>query len=205
MDERTSRTIQTYNKLGVHYLKNIEGLIPFEIEEFADALPAGAFVLELGCAGGRDSEFFVKKKFKVMGVDLSEVFIREAKKRIPQAKFICADVRKLDFPKESFHGIWANAILLHISINEIPGVLQSIYGLLKPGGLLHIRVKEGQGEKEVKDSFSKDVGRTFTFFSKEEIERFVVDAGLIIIKTQVIADEARRKEVNWISLFAKKN
>ncbi|MFA5158473.1 MAG: methyltransferase domain-containing protein [Patescibacteria group bacterium] len=204
MDKRTSDTIRAYNTMGKQYLADIEALIPFERDEFVKSLKPGSRILDVGCAGGRDSEFFVHHGFEVFGIDLSDVFLQEAKKRVPEATFVSMDATQLDFPQENFDGIWANAVLLHIAKKDISGVLQKMHRMLKANGILHIRVKEGVGETSVKDTLSKDVARTFTFFSKMEIEELVLASGFASVRSQIITDETRREGVNWISLFATK-
>ncbi len=55
----------------------------------------------------------------------------------------------------SYDGIWACASLLHLPFCEIPDALGRLWSALKPGGVLYLSFKEGQGERE------KD-GRHFT-------------------------------------------
>jgi ubiquinone/menaquinone biosynthesis C-methylase UbiE len=77
--------------------------------------------------------------------------IRQAKKRIPKVKFIVGDMTKMDFPKESFNGVFAHASLLHVPKKIVPKVLGSIHKILRTNGILYLALKEGVGEKEVEE------------------------------------------------------
>jgi SAM-dependent methyltransferase len=48
----------------------------------------------------------------------------------------CQDFLKLDLPAERFDGIFANAVLFHVPLQELPRVLQQLRDTLKPGGVL---------------------------------------------------------------------
>ncbi len=52
-----------------------------------------SLVLDAGCGYGRLSYWFVKKGFRVVGVDISHRMIAEARKRVPEAFFLRHDLR----------------------------------------------------------------------------------------------------------------
>jgi ubiquinone/menaquinone biosynthesis C-methylase UbiE len=68
-----------------------------------------------------------------------------AKKTAPKAQFLKQDLRHLDFPADYINGIWACASLLHIKRSEVPVILAKFYEILKPGGILFVHVKKGEG------------------------------------------------------------
>jgi len=195
---------EVYNKLGAKYLKDSAKLIPVERGDFAKNFPKGAYILDVGCGGGRDSKFFTKKGLEVIGTDISDVLIAEARKQVPKAQFICQDILKLNFPKDSFDGIWANAILLHLRRKSIPGILKRFFKILKPGGIVHIRVKKGTGEGFVKEKLSGWSERFYTYFSKSEIQTLLKNAGFKIIHAEILPDESGRPNVTWIAVWARK-
>lgn len=53
-------------------------------------------VLELGCGTGVYSEFLNKRGLKVTGLDSSEIAIRKARIRVPEAKFELFDLNHLE-------------------------------------------------------------------------------------------------------------
>ena len=195
-----------YDRLGTKYLEDIENAAPPEVHAFMRLIPKGGSVLDVGCAGGRDSKIFVDNGFDLTGVDISEVFLKEASKKIPEGKFLKADVLELPFPDEFFDAVWANAILLHVSKDDIPKALQSVRRVLKREGKLHIRVKEGEGSKEIEETLKNagEVKRPFTLFQKEELERFVQDAGFTLLSSERLPDDMGRTDVTWLKIWAEK-
>src|SRR5437667_25806 len=63
-----------------------------------EGLPKGAPVLELGCGGGGPTTRQLGERFALTGVDISERQIEMARRNVPQATFLCADMCELEFP-----------------------------------------------------------------------------------------------------------
>lgn len=198
-----AKTRKTYDALGRPYVLSIEPLVPKERKTFAAKLVKGSRVLEVGCAGGRDAAFFAKQGLHVIGIDTSRVLLNIARKRVPRAKFVYMDVRKMKFSPQSFDAIWANAVLLHLQRKDIPSVLRRFHKVLVPGGRLHIRVKLGQGSAWVTDKLSSTL-RYFSYFTKREMEELLRQAGFRVASSRVVTDQAKRREVRWLSIEANK-
>ena len=116
------------------------------IEEFVVLLPKNPRVLDLGCGGGYESMRLTKAGARVFGVDYSEECIRIAKERCPEAQFALMDFRQLDSEVlGKFDGIFACASLIHISQEELPGVFEQLWGVLKRDGFVVVIVREGEG------------------------------------------------------------
>lgn len=104
-------------------------------------LPADAEVLDAGCGMGDVARTMVTKyKLKVTGIDILDFNIEEARKRSAQqglgrrSAFQLGDYHKLDFPDESFHGVYTMETLVHAS--DPARVLSEFLRVLKPGGRL---------------------------------------------------------------------
>lgn len=204
MDHETRQNTKVYKALGKAYLESIDALAPGEIVEFMSAVRPGGAILDVGCAGGRDSRAFVDRGFTVIGVDLVNTFLDAARERVPEATFFKQDVRALTFDDASFDGIWAQAVLMHLKRDELPRVLATFHRLLKPGGMLHVRVKEGEGEQWVTDKLSPSYKRFFSFFQPSEIERMVKIANLAITRSETLPDPIR-PDLSWVWVLAKKS
>lgn len=125
------------------YENNI--LMP-SIEEFVALLPENPRVLDLGCGGGYESMRLTKVGAQVVGVDYSEECIRIAKERCPEAKFELMDFRQLDRKKLGrFDGVFACASLIHVSHEELPGVFEQLWGILKREGFIIAILRKGEG------------------------------------------------------------
>lgn len=97
---------------------------------------AGKRVLDLGCGHGMASVVMARKGAMVEGVDLSEGYVLEARRRAAangvHAIFQTADAERLPFPDHSFDAVWGCAILHHL---EIPVAVRELRRILKPGGV----------------------------------------------------------------------
>ncbi|RJQ29091.1 class I SAM-dependent methyltransferase [Candidatus Parcubacteria bacterium] len=81
------------------------------------------------------------------------------------------DFREIDFPNESFDGVWAYTSLLHVSSEEASEVVNKIYHTLKPGGVFLIGMMEGEFEGD-KESWEQSE-RYFKFYTEKELTDMV--------------------------------
>jgi SAM-dependent methyltransferase len=58
------------------------------------------------------------------------------------------DFLHLDFPPGSFDAVFAMNCLLHVPNHDLPAVLESIRGVLRPGGLFFVGVYGGDESAE---------------------------------------------------------
>ena len=107
------KTIEAYVKLGEKYLGH--GKTAREFPEFIKLLPKGGRVLDVGCAGGRDSKRFTQKGFKVIGIDLVDLFLKIARKNVPKAKFIKGNI--LDF--KQLCGLEKSDLIFHLAAQVV--------------------------------------------------------------------------------------
>jgi SAM-dependent methyltransferase len=111
---------------------------------FLSALPQGAAILELGCGGGQDSEAMLTAGFDVTPTDGSVEIARQAEKRLgrPVGVLLFSDLCSVD----SYDGVWANACLLHVPRDDLPGIIGRVHAALRPGGVFHASFKAGEAE-----------------------------------------------------------
>jgi ubiquinone/menaquinone biosynthesis C-methylase UbiE len=207
-DDYVTKTIKVYDHVAEEYAKQIADHIPTKQRlQFISLLKPGDKILDAGCGSGRECKFFVDNGFSVVGVDLSEKMLAIAKKTEPAAKFYQQDLRKLDFPDASFHGVWSCASLHHIKRADIPTVLSGFSRIIKPGGILLVHVKKGQGEEERIEPSVPGIKRFYTLFSESELMKYIQDAGFTILDCYEY-DNARLyptgKALPKISCFARK-
>lgn len=202
-------TLNAYKTMGKEYIKNIDAYTAEEIDDFMEALPDKGRILDVGCAGGRDSEVFADEGFDVVGIDLVEQFLEYAKERVPEATFKKMDANELEFKKESFVGIWADAVLIHQSREEAKEVLADFYELLRPAGCVFLAVKRGKGEGTREDDLVEGVKRHYTYFQKEELEKLLKDVGFKIEFSLTSEDfrkdkDESREDIVWVKVCGRK-
>lgn len=185
------KTIEFYDKNVQEYLKNTIGLQDADwLRKFCELLPNRGIVLDAGCGFGRDCEYFVDRGFDIYGIDLSKNMIDYAKKFAPEAKYSVMDMMDLKFENNYFDGIWCSATLLHLSKKDVPLALAEFRRVLKQNGILFLDIKEGTGEKVIKDQRYHDQEKFYSYFQKDEIKKILEDQNFSLIEYQ----ETFRKE-----------
>lgn len=116
---------------GHSYRDHAEWLRPF-----FRAVPRGADVLDLGCGCGVPDARLLSERFRVTGVDISDVQIDRARRLVPNARFVRADMTEVRFRPETFGGVLCLYSLIHVPVEEHRPLLGRIYRWLRPGGTL---------------------------------------------------------------------
>jgi ubiquinone/menaquinone biosynthesis C-methylase UbiE len=105
------------------------------LEPFFRRLRRGAEVLDLGCGCGVPDARLLSERFRVTGVDISDVQIQRARRLVPTARFVRADMTEVGLPAGAFGGVVCLYALIHVPLDEQPGLLAKVARWLSPGGL----------------------------------------------------------------------
>lgn len=191
------RTISFYTQEALDYAARGEYPVSKHMEAFLSLLPAGAVILELGCGAGRDSEFMIARGFDVRPTDGTPEMAEAAERRlgIPVATLLFADLDE----KHTCDGIWANACLLHVPRENLPGILSRIHAALKKGGAFHASFKAG--ETEGRDQFD----RYYNYPSERLLRDWYAASGWTDIKiTTEMGGGYDGKPTEWLHVIASK-
>lgn len=201
----TSKTIEFYDKNVDEYMKQTDQLQELDwLKKFSSYLAKNSKVLDLGCGYGRDCRYFVKNGFETYGVDLSSGMIKKARQEVKQAKFFVMNVLDLKFQDNFFDGIWCSATLVHLFKKNVLEALGEIYRVLKNGGTLYLNLKEGEGEKLVKDERYGGAEKFYSYFKEDEIRDLIAKSGFEMLSLKLICSEKKYNVNSWYDLLAKK-
>lgn len=184
MKDVIETTKEAYNKMAKEWSDKYfpSTKVENKIDKFVNYITTGKKILDVGCGPGRDTKSLMNRGFDVIGIDFSEEMVREAKSRVPSGDFRLMDMRKLDFDKNSFDGVWAFASLLHIPKEQAPKVLTEFRRVLKKSGVLAISMKQGKGE--VLES-EEETTRLFSYYTKDELVSLIEKSGFKILESFV--------------------
>ena len=137
------------------------------------------------------------------GVDLSATQIELARRNVPAATFVHADMTDLAFDAAAFDAVVAFYSLTHVPRDHFPPLLARIRNWLRPGGILiaSMGVEDDPGTIE-KGWLGVDM--YFSHFSARKNRRLVEDAGLVIDSAEVLAEPEDRCDARFLWVVARR-
>lgn len=187
------KTVQYYEREATRYAAaTARHSMNEQITRFTGLLPSGAWILDLGCGGGRDLASFSRQAFNAVGLDAALELARIAR-TTSGCPVIVGDMLRLPFKDKSFDAVWASASLLHLRRDDAQIVLDLIKRTLVGGGLFFSSLKMGKGENRTDD------GRFFTYFMRAEWEERLAHAGFELIESRCDPAGAGDRWMNTIA------
>lgn len=156
------------------------------IREFASRVRAPGRVLDAGCGLGRELAIFRRLGFQADGLEGSASLARIAEKSAPGAT-----VRRGDLlfyspqaeDRQAYDGVWAHQSLVHLNAVGWQRVLASFFLALKPGGILFVSAREGQGLEEDREGDPAGPARYFYLFGQSDLASLIRQHGFQLLGT----------------------
>jgi SAM-dependent methyltransferase len=167
----------------------------------SERIAEGSRVLELGCGAGVPMTATLAEGRDVTGVDISERQIELARRNVPNATFMRADMTKVDFPAGSFDAVIAYYSLTHVPRDEVPPLLGRVFAWLRSGGILiaSMGVEDDPGGIET-DWLGVDM--YFSHFSARKNQRLVEAAGFVVDSAEVLVEPEDRHDARFLWVVA---
>ncbi len=106
----------------------------------------GCAILDFGCGPGRDLRTFSDLGHLAIGLDGTPAFAEMARAH-SGCEVWTQNFLALDLPPGFFDGVFANASLFHVPMQELPRVLSQLRATLKPGGVLFSSNPRGRNQE----------------------------------------------------------
>ena len=107
------------------------------VRQWAQALPHGAAVIDLGCGPGFPiTEVLVAEGLKVFAVDAAPSFVEALRRNLPNTPVVCEAVQDSTFFDRTFDGVLASGLIFLLSPDDQRHLIQRIADILVPGGRL---------------------------------------------------------------------
>jgi SAM-dependent methyltransferase len=148
-------------------------------------LPARPAVLDLGCGAGVPCTALLAERGDVVGVDLSTAQLELARRNVPGARFVKADMATIELPPASFDAVTAFYSIVHVPCGQHGALFRRIATWLRPGGCLLASLGCGTADGTVEDWLG-----TPMFFSSHDgqtTRRLLAEAGLTILVDEQVA------------------
>jgi len=107
------------------------------VAELASLLPARAAVADLGCgAGVPATRELTDRGLQVLGVDFSAVQLARARRLVPAARLVQADIAELQLQPSSLDAVVSFYALIHVPLPDQQALFPRIRSWLRAGGYL---------------------------------------------------------------------
>ena len=166
-------------------------------------IPAGADVLELGCGAGVPMTAGLAAGRRLTGVDISAEQILRARRNVPHATFIQADMTTLERPPASLDAVVAFYSLSHVPRDEHAALFGRIRTWLRPGGLFlaSLGVEDDPGTVE---PGWLGVDMFFSHYSARVGRRLVEAAGMDVERAEILTEPEDRFDARFLWVVARK-
>jgi SAM-dependent methyltransferase len=137
-------------------------------------------VCDLGCGPGHIGGYVASHGVPVVGVDLSDAMLAEARLAFPQVTFTQGDMTALDQPDGAFSGIVCFYAVIHLPRGRAPTALGEMHRTLTAGGELLVSAHGGRGTLHADEMLEHRVSLDATLFSLNELTGLVAGAGFTV-------------------------
>ena len=168
-----------------------------------ERIPRGSDVLELGCGAGEPMTRTLARGRRLTGVDISAAQLALARRNVPTAAFLQADMTAVSFEPASFDAVVAFYALSHVPREELAGLLSRIHDWLRPGGVFigSFGVEDDPGSVE-RDWLGVDM--FFSHYSARVNRRLVTNAGFSVESAEVLAEPEDRFDARFLWIVARR-
>ncbi len=167
-----------------------------------DGLPPSSLVLDLGCGNGLPAGLEIAGRgHGLLGVDVSARQIELARRNVPGAAFLQADMAELELAEGVFDAVVSFYAIGGVPRERHPELLRRIHGWLAPGGLLLLSEEDADQPGFVGDWLG--VPMFFSSYDAGTLRRLVEEAGFVVERTAVETQREQGRDVPFTWLLAR--
>lgn len=137
-------------------------------------------MLDLGCGCGIPASRLLATRFRVTGVDLSDVQIERAMRLVPAAHFKRANMTTVRFPARSFSAVVSLYAMIHVPLKEQRPLLGRIHRWLTPGGTFLAILGAGRWRGVESGWLGSDSPMFWDHADAETYERWLTETGFVV-------------------------
>jgi SAM-dependent methyltransferase len=172
------------------------------LERFAEAVPAGGSVVDLGCGAGSEQTRWLASRYRLTGVDVSEGQLERARALVPDARFIQADMTLVEFDAASLDGVMAMHSIDHVPRDLHANLFERIARWLRPGG--HFVGTLNADDDPGWTGEWLGVQMFFSGFDAETNLRLLGESGLQPVRSEIVTTRRPDEEEAFLWVLARR-
>ena len=193
-------TTEFYNSNFMQLIDRYDGIsMPSLNQLLLKYIPKKSSVLDIGFGSARDLEFLYKNNYDIWGIDPSDKFVANARRRFPtkQDHFFegCVpfnrEVLGLDI---KFEAVITIAMWMHLQYKQYEDVVKSIVSVLRNFSTVIISYSEGSRTSD---------GRYFESVDLKYITQLFKNYNFTLIETITNEDSLNRDNLIWVTVVYK--
>lgn len=202
MNNSNDMTLRAYNSHIQAYVDGSPQIVDGDLKEWIDSelsqIPVSAKILEIGSGTGKDARYLESKGYSVERSDASTGFVALLHSQGEEAKLLNVLTDELD---SRYDVVFADAVFLHFTAEQLSGVFKKIYRALPPKGRLLFTLKEGDGEEVTNRKLGGD--RYFKFWREDDIKNMLLSDGFSSVVKKI--EDYRKDRPGWLLVSAQKD
>ena len=184
MADPTDATLATYERGAETYCaaspQTVAPAVAALLDALVEAVPGGR-VLELGSGPGREAAYLERSGMTVDRTDATPAFVDRLQRAGHAARLLDVRSGELGGP---FDAVLANAVLLHLDRTDMEQALRSCLAATRPGGLLALTLKEGDGEGW--SDAKLDAPRWFVYWRPQHLREVLERTGWRVLRLEQV-------------------
>jgi SAM-dependent methyltransferase len=146
------------------------------VELVRDSGPVG----DIGCGPGHVTAYLDALGVSAFGIDLSPGMVEIARKRYPALRFEVGSMTMLELADGALGGVLSWYSIVHMALEQLPGVFAEFFRVLAPGGHLLLGFKAGDRKSPLRHAYGHDVSLTVYWQSPERVAELLGRAGFAV-------------------------
>lgn len=185
MLDPTDETLRVYEQQADRYATTSVSSVRAAVASLLDAvvahLPPGGRVLEVGTGPGVEAAYLEQRGVAVDRTDATAAFVQRLRAEGHEARLL--DVRDGDLGGP-YDAVLAHAVLLHLAREQTRLALAACLRAVRPGGLLALTLKEGDGESW--SNAKLDAPRWFVYWREDALRDLLGGVGWRVLDMQKV-------------------
>lgn len=140
-------------------------------------------ICDLGCGTGKVARFLHDRGHDVVGIDISEEAISQAKALHSELEFEQMSFARTTFEGGTFSGLTSFFGIIHTHRADLPAVVGELARILRPEGYLLLACYEGEGTAHFSRAEGAPIDMVTTLVTEAEIEQLLSAAKFEVVES----------------------